>query len=65
MIVMVEAVRSEFKFCCPFDGSLCDNYRLLKNGCFVTRCLRCRRYDADFLAVLDVFGDSNFEVVPK
>lgn len=58
-------VCSDFTFYCPFDGSLCDNYRLLKDGGFVTRCRRCRRFDADFLAVLDVFGDGDFVVVPK
>ena len=54
------------EFYCMFDGLLCTNYRLLKDGSFVTRCRRCKRFDKEFVEKLDAFWDAEeFTVIPK
>lgn len=54
------------EFYCPCDGLLCTNYRLLKDGRFSTRCLRCKRFDEEFVKKPDAFfGEEEFTVIPK
>lgn len=51
---------------CMCDGLLCTNYRLLKDGNFVTRCRRCRRFDEEFVEkVMAIWGNEEFTVIPK
>lgn len=57
---------ARLEFYCVADGLLCTNYRLLKDGGFVTRCQRCRRFDKEFMErVMVVWGDEEFTVIPK